>query len=72
MAAVQLLDEYLTKADLAEQLGKCERTIERWNRERTGPPPTIIGSQKYYHIDDVKDWVNAGRPNTKARKARRK
>ncbi len=43
MATKDVLDGFLTKADLAQQFGKSERTLDRWAALRTGPPRTVIG-----------------------------
>lgn len=32
----QILDEYISRPQLAEQLGKSENTLARWQREQMG------------------------------------
>ncbi len=56
-ARAGLLADYLTPAQLAEELGKSPRTIARWDRLRIGPPKTTIGKQSYYRREGVRDWM---------------
>jgi hypothetical protein len=46
----EILDSYMTEAALAVQLGKCERTLKRWRRLRTGPTHTMIGKRIVYAV----------------------
>ena len=52
-----LLDDYLTPAQLAEELGKSVRTIDRWGVLRIGPPKTVIGKKPYYRREGVRQWL---------------
>ena len=52
-----LLDDYLTKAQLAEELHRHPRTIDRWARLRAGPPETVIGRQRLYKRSSVEAWL---------------
>jgi hypothetical protein len=54
-----LLSEYLTKAQLAKELRKSERTLDRWHNLRIGPPRVIIGRTVLYRIDAVLDWLKS-------------
>ena len=71
MADVQILEGYLTQPELAKQLGKSTRTLERWDSQRTGPPPTIIGRRKLYHVDDVRTWLKGQRRELKPIRTKR-
>jgi excisionase family DNA binding protein len=42
---------------VAEYLGVDEKTLERWRRERTGPPYIRAGRQVRYRVEDVQDWL---------------
>ncbi len=42
-----LLDEYLTPAELAEQLNVCLLTLHRWGADGWGPRVTKIGRQSH-------------------------
>ena len=68
MTATDLLDSYLTKRDLAQQIGKTERTLDRWASLRIGPPRTLIGKSVFYQVDDVKAWLKAQREDTPQRR----
>lgn len=61
MTSVSLLDDYLTREELAEQLGKSVRTIDRWYMLREGPAVTVIGNRRLYHVDDVRAWLRGQR-----------
>ena len=60
-SVVGVLDDYLTEADLARELDKSKRTLERWRRLRIGPTPTIVGNRILYAITDVQIWLRAQR-----------
>ncbi len=53
----ELLDDYLTKTQLAEELHRHPRTIDRWARLRAGPPETVIGRQRLYKRTSVEKWL---------------
>ena len=53
----ELLGDYLTKAQLAQELGRHPRTIDRWARLRAGPPETVIGRQRLYKRTSVEKWL---------------
>jgi predicted DNA-binding transcriptional regulator AlpA len=50
-------DPLLTKADVAELLRCCERTIERQVRDRAFPPPQKFGKQSLWFQSVVHDWL---------------
>lgn len=52
-----LLKGYYTRGGLAKELGRSERTLERWEVQRTGPPITYIGRTPYYKIESVEVWL---------------
>jgi len=49
-----LLDAYLTPAQLASELGVSVRSIHRWHALRQGPPRTQIGRRPMYRRDAVR------------------
>jgi hypothetical protein len=53
----QLLDDYFTVAELARQLGRCTRTLDRWATLRCGPPITTIGNTRLYKKESVYLWL---------------
>ena len=54
-----ILDEYLPRVKLAEQLDKTTRTLARWEAQRIGPPITYIGREPFYRIDAVREWLKS-------------
>jgi predicted DNA-binding transcriptional regulator AlpA len=54
-----LLDNYLTMAQAAAELGTTERTLARWHTDRIGPPRTKIGARVYYRKDSVAEWLRS-------------
>ncbi len=59
MANAKLLDEYFTRPELAAELGKSERTLERWERLKIGPPVTRCGVTPLYNIEGSRAWLRA-------------
>jgi predicted DNA-binding transcriptional regulator AlpA len=54
-----LLDGYLRREELAQQLGVSARTIDRWQMLRCGPPRVAIGRTILYNLDSVRQWLRA-------------
>ena len=54
-----LLDEYLTPAELAAELGVCTKTLDRWRVTGSGPPITKIGRKPFYSRESVRGWLQA-------------
>ena len=57
--ADSILDDYFTRATLAQFLDVSERSIERWDALRVGPPRTHVGGRKLYRKDSVREWLQA-------------
>ena len=53
----QLLEEYLTPSELAAELGKTVRTLDRWQLQGRGPAFTYMGKTKMYRRSAVKEWL---------------
>ena len=53
----EILADYLTRADLAKQLGIHERTLIRWHDLGEGPPVTKIGRTTLYHRPAIAAWL---------------
>ena len=67
--ASNVLDGYLSRKELAEQLKKSVFTILRWERLQVGPPPTRVGQEAFYHVDSVRAWLRDNeRPSVRARR----
>ena len=54
-----ILDDYYSLKELADEFGVSERTVARWDAQRTGPPRTLVGRTPYYRILGVRKWVAA-------------
>jgi transcriptional regulator GlxA family with amidase domain len=52
-----LLADYLTEDALAKQLNVTARTLQRWRRQRVGPPVTYIGRVPYYRVESSRAWL---------------
>jgi predicted DNA-binding transcriptional regulator AlpA len=52
-----VLSDYLTKEQLAKELGKCARTIDRWTAIGEGPPQTRFGREIRYRRASIMAWL---------------
>jgi len=52
-----LLDGYVRREELAQQLGVSARTIDRWHMLRSGPPRVAVGRTILYNIQSVHEWL---------------
>ena len=61
-----IIQDYMTPAELAAELGICARTLERWNRLREAPPRTKIGNRVLYRREAVSAWLRSREQEVKA------
>jgi hypothetical protein len=54
-----LLSEFLTKEELAAELRRNVRTLDRWDALDLGPPRTCIGRTVLYRREGVQKWLAA-------------
>ena len=54
-----ILSEFLTKKDLAAELRRNARTLDRWDALGVGPPRTHVGRQVFYRRASVARWLAA-------------
>ena len=54
-----VLAEYMTRDELAKQLDRCARTLDRWSSLNLGPPRTILGRRVLYRRQAVAEWLRA-------------
>ena len=54
-----MLAEYISRDELAEELNRCARTLDRWHSLRIGPPRTILGRRVLYRHAAVAAWLLA-------------
>jgi len=52
-----VLEGYLERDQLASELNKSARTIDRWHAMGVGPPRVLIGRKPYYKRASVLAWL---------------
>jgi excisionase family DNA binding protein len=70
-AVSPLFEGYLTKEQLAAQLGRSPRTIDRWALSGQAPAPTRIGRTVLFRRDAVLEWLR-GQESAPVRAARKR
>lgn len=50
---------YMTKGEAAAHINKSEATLDRWHRQRVGPPRTKLGSSTLYRKAALDAWMLA-------------
>ncbi|MGO4917870.1 transcriptional regulator, partial [Pseudogemmobacter sp. W21_MBD1_M6] len=53
----KLLSGWISRLDLALELGVTVETLRRWEGLRFGPPCVRAGRKVYYRRDAVQDWL---------------
>lgn len=70
----RLLRGWISRYDLAQELGLSVDTLGRWERRRTGPACVRAGRKIFYRMSVVQDWLQSQEmprvPDTKPGKAR--
>jgi hypothetical protein len=56
---VPILAEFMTIEDLAAELGRNKRTLDRWDALGIGPPRTRMGRTVLYRRASVQKWLVA-------------
>jgi len=54
-----ILEEFLTKEELAAELRRNPRTLDRWEALGMGPPRTYVGRKILYRRTSVQNWLVA-------------
>jgi hypothetical protein len=54
-----ILEEFLTKEELAAELRRNPRTLDRWEVLGIGPPRTHVGRKILYRRASVQKWLVA-------------
>jgi len=63
-----LLDEWISRDALAQELSVTPDTLGRWAARREGPPCTRVGRKVLYRRASVQDWLRAQEQARPARK----
>ena len=53
------LQDNIPEQELADELGRTVRTLQRWRSERTGPPFIRLGRQILYRREAVREWLKS-------------
>lgn len=68
--APNLLADWISREQLARELGLTPDTLARWEARRQGPPCTRIGRKTLYRRLAVQDWVRSQEQVHPLRKSR--
>ena len=49
--------DWLSREELAEELGVAPSTLGRWATERRGPPLVKVGRRVFYRRSSVRKWL---------------
>ena len=53
----RLLEEWMSRDDLARELGVTADTLQNWQTRRVGPPCARIGRKVLYRREAVREWL---------------
>jgi hypothetical protein len=67
----EVLADYVGEDELARQLKKSLRTLQRERRALRGPPYVLIGRFIYYKRSSVRDWLDQREIHPRVQKKRR-
>jgi len=58
-----VLPDLLTTARIVQTFGITERTLANWLKAGTFPAPIRVGKRRYWHCNDVNDFINKCSPS---------
>jgi predicted DNA-binding transcriptional regulator AlpA len=53
----KILDEWISRADLGQELGLSVDTLARWETRRFGPACIRVGRRVIYRRESVQEWL---------------
>jgi hypothetical protein len=56
---MSISDEFIPEPNLARELSRDTRTLQRWRAQRVGPPYIRMGRQILYRRAAVREWLIA-------------
>ena len=68
--SLNLLADWISRDQLARELGLKPDTLARWEARRLGPPCTRLGRKTLYRRAAVTDWIRAQEQAHPVRKSR--
>lgn len=64
-----VLEDWMSRSELAAELLVSVDTLARWEGRRLGPPSVRLGRRVYYRREAVQTWlVSQERPHVRGRK----
>jgi hypothetical protein len=57
VATAALLTGWLTRAEVASEIGVSADTLARWETRRIGPPCVRMGRKVLYRADAFREWL---------------
>lgn len=57
--AAGVLEDWISRHELAINLGVSEDTLWRWDAKRSGPQSIKLGRKVYYRRSTVRHWLEA-------------
>lgn len=52
-----VLDDLLPEPELADEMSRSRRTLQRWRDEGVGPAYIQIGKQIFYRRAAIREWL---------------
>ena len=71
MTTHRLLEEYISRSELATALAVVPRTLARYEALPNGLPSVMIGGRKLYRLESVRRWIEGREQHPNARRGTR-